>query len=209
MASPVSNPLNARVSAVALVVGASSQMAAGLSGQLAAPWAFAGWLVFVIGAVGLCHELGASRPLNRAGLVCLAAAFCARAMLIFSSDPAVDVRSVLLFAFGMMAAILLWSVALMHRSDWPRLVGAIGTLLSGSALLLLLTAHILVGGVALFGFSDLFRALHHSDTGTGRATASLSLIMALWSLVTAFLLWTRGVSLSAGRVDEPAADGGR
>ena len=199
MASALSAPLNARVSAAALVVGASSQMLAGLSGQLAAPWAFAGWLVFVVGAIGLCQELGASRPLNRAGLVCLAAAFCARAALILSPDAPVEVRSLLLFAFSMMGAFLFWSVALMHRSDRPRLAGALGTMLSGSAILLLLAAHILVGSVALFGFSDLFRALHDPAAGAGRAMGALSLIIALWSLVSAFLLWTTGVNPSIAR----------
>lgn len=189
---------NARVSAVAIIVGASIQLTASMLGQLAAPWAFLGWLIFVFGSIGLCQELGASRPLNRAGLLFMGAAFCARTVMVVSPGTGTEIRTQLMSAFASLAAILFWSLALMHRSDRPRMVGAFGVILSGSALLLLLTAHVVVGAITMLGFSDIFSALHDPGKSTRRAMETVAVILGMWSLVIAFLLWTRNLSPAPG-----------
>lgn len=191
MSATIISPLNARVSAVALFTGASLQLAASRLGMLAAPWAYLAWLVFLFGGIGLCQELGASKPLNRAGLLFLAASLCARTVMVVSPDHATQIRTELLSAFTSLAAILFWSVALMHRSDRPQIVGALGTILSGSALLLLFVSHLAVGAIAIFGFSDIFGALHDPGRDTRQAMETLATILAVWSIVIAHLLWTR------------------
>jgi hypothetical protein len=189
-----STTLNARAGGLALLAGALLQLLASLLGALAAPWAYATWLFFVFGALCLCQELGASRPLNRAGLVLLGSALCARTVMTVIPEPIVKVRAELSFALALMAAILFWSVALMHRSSRPRIVGLFGTLLSGSTLLLLLAAHIFLGGVAFLGFAEIFRALADPNMDIYRPMIVLTAIGCLWSCAIALLLWTRNVS---------------
>jgi len=182
---------NARVSAVTIIVGAGIHLAASMLEQLAAPWAFLGWLMFVFGSIGLCQELGVSKPLNRAGLLFMSAAFCARIVMVVSPAASTEIRTQLMSAFASLAPILFWSLALMHRSDRPRTVGAFGVILSGSALLLLLTAHVVVGAITMLGFSDIFSALHDPGKSTRRAMETVAVILVIWSLIIAFLLWTR------------------
>ena len=56
-------------------------------GDKLGPLAYAAWLVFSLGAVCFCDEMGAGRPLNRAGLIAFAAAFCSAAVALVGSGP--------------------------------------------------------------------------------------------------------------------------
>lgn len=179
---------NARTGAFALLFFAPVHCAIGLAGATLAPIGIASWLGVSFGILCLCDELGPARPLNRAGLVLFGAAFCARLLMAISTDPALEVRSELLFAFTVMGALLFWSVALMHRPHAPRAVGLFGTAIAVSALALILAAHLLVGGAALWGFGLLFAALASPTLDTSRAMAATNGIVALWSMVLAALL---------------------
>ena len=186
----VSISRNARLGALTLAGGALIQLMAGLMGALAAPWAYAGWLPFCFGGLCLCEELGAARPLNRAGLILMGGGFCARSLLLLVPDPAIAVRTEIAFAFTSMGMILFWSVALLHRPQQPKLVGMIGSLLSGGSLALLLAAHVAAAGMSYFGFAEAFAAIAHPEMNTQRAMLSISVVIAGWSLITAILLST-------------------
>lgn len=193
----VSISRNARLGALSLAGGALIQLVAGLMGALAAPWAYAGWLLFCFGALCLCEELGAARPLNRAGLILMGAGFCARLLLLLVPDPAIAVRAEIAFAFTSMGMILFWSVALLHRPQQPKLVGMIGSLLSGGSLALLLAAHVAAAGMSYFGFAEAFAAIAHPEMNTQRAMLSISVVIAGWSLITATLLSTTDLNAKA------------
>jgi hypothetical protein len=179
---------------VALSAGALLQLLASLLGATSSPWAYAGWLVLAFGALCLCDELGPSRPLNRAGLTMLAAAFCARSVMITIPIAAVLARAQLAYAFAILTAILFWSVALMHRRRHPYVAGSLGTALSGSALLMLLGAHLWVGAAGLLGFSELFAAVRDPTVQPLLATISVNVILSFWSLVVAPLLWRQNLA---------------
>ena len=180
---------NAKNGAIALAVGALTQVAASALGVVNLPWAYAGWLVLVFGALCLCDELGAARPLNRAGLIMLAVGFVARTVMLLASDPAAIIRAELTFAIASLIAPLLWSVALMHRQDRPKAIGLLGTLLSGGGLAVLIAAHLAVAGAGYLGFAGLFAALHRPDLQPDRAMFTISVVTALWAGATASLTW--------------------
>lgn len=177
-----------------LALGTSVQLIASLSGQLGAPWAYAAWLVLAFGAWCLCDELGMARPLNRAGAVLLAAAFCARSMLLCAPATAVATHAQLLYAFAALGMIMFWSVALMHRPDRPKVAGLLGSTLSGAALGLLIVAHVVTGSIGYFGFGALFVALNSPDADVAPAMTVISAVLWLWSLLVAGLLWTTALA---------------
>ena len=188
MSSPVRN---ARIGAVALSMGAMSQVLASMLGALAMPWAYAGWLLLTFGALCLCEELGATRPLNRAGLIMLGVGFLARTVMVLVPEPLVQIRAELAFAIASLIALQLWSAALMHRTEQPKAVGLFGALLSGFGLAVMIAAHILVGSAGYLGFAELFAALHRPDIQPDRAMIAITAITAVWASVTGLLLWSR------------------
>lgn len=86
--------------------------------------------------------MGASRPLNRAGLIFLAAAFCGDTLALLAVDPVLVARARLLYAFAIVSALIFWSVALMHRRSAPKTVGAVGAAVGVTAIVLLIAAHL-------------------------------------------------------------------
>lgn len=188
---------NSRLAATTLCIGALSQWAAASTGALNAPWVHGGWLAFSFGAVSLCEELGAMRPLNRAGLILLAAAFAAKSALVLTSDPVMIVRGELGFAISTLLAILCWSVALVHRPDRPKLAGLAGTAISGSGLALIVAAHLALGSGGYLGFREILSALRNPAMQTGAAMTSLSVLMVFWSLTVAALLRTQDINRPA------------
>jgi len=181
---------NARAGAIALAVFASAYCLLSLAGPLLGPMAFVSWLGFSFGVLCLCEELGPAKPLNRAGLIIFLAAFSARVLVLVRIDSTVSMRAELLFAFATMSALLLWSVALLHRPRAPRAVGAVGTALVGSTLALILSAHLLVGGAAIWGFGTLFAALYEPALDSHGAVTAINVILAIWSIIVARLMWT-------------------
>jgi hypothetical protein len=182
--------LNARAGALALAVFAPLNLVLHMVGPRVGPLSYVAWLGLSFGILCFCEEMGAGRPLNRAGLVLFAAAFCADTLSVLSVDPLVIARSHLLYAFGLPGAVVLWSVALMHRTEFARAVGAAGAAVGVGLLVLLVAAHLLLGAVTIVGFSQLFRSL---DGRSGPAFVSLTVIdsvLCLWSLLTSALLWT-------------------
>src|SRR5271165_213822 len=141
---------NARSGAIALASCTSVHFLVDLQGMRLAPLALVSWLGVSFGVLCLCEELGASRPLNRAGLVLFSAAFGARLLMTVAVDSTLYARAELLFAFATMGALLFWSVALMHRRQAPRAFGIAGTALTGSTLALILAAHLLVGTATIW-----------------------------------------------------------
>ena len=181
---------NAQAGAITLAIGAATQLIAAAGNALAEPWAYLGWLVFCFGALCLCEELGANRPLNRAGMILLAVAFYARSSLLIFPEDVGAIRAGLLYAIGSVGVILFWSIALLHRPARSRTAGLIGSVLSGGTLALLLVGHLVAGSLGIFGFSEIFAALSNPEAGSQRAMISVGIVVCIWSAAAAGLLWT-------------------
>ena len=182
--------LNARAGALALAVCTPLNLILHMVGPSVGPLSYLAWLGLSFGIWCFCEEMGAGRPLNRAGLVLFAAAFCADTLSVLSVDPFVIARSHLLYAFALLGALVFWSVALMHRTEFARAVGAAGAAVGVGFIVLLIAAHLLLGAATIVGFSQLFRSL---DGRGGPALDSLAVIdcvFCVWSLLTSALLWT-------------------
>jgi hypothetical protein len=182
--------LNARVGAMALAVCAPLNLVLHLLGPMLGPLSYAVWLGLSFGILCLADEMGAARPLNRAGLLLYAAAFLADTLTLLAADPVLAARAHLLYAFALLGALLLWSVALMHRRELTRAVGAAGAAFGAAALVLLVVAHLLLGATTLLGFSQLFAALDGRGASAVTAIAVIDSLLAIWCLTTAALLWT-------------------
>ena len=182
--------LNARVGAIVLTICAPLNLILHMQGPALGPLSYAVWLGLSFGLLCFCDEMGAARPLNRGGLIALAAAFVADTLLTLSADPSLVARASVLYAFAVLGAVVLWSVALMHRKQTARAIGAIGALVGGGALALLVAAHVLLGAATVLGFSQLFAALQEPGHSTLAALMLIDAVLCVWSLPIAFLLWT-------------------
>lgn len=181
---------NGRIGALAMAVSAPANLVLHMHGQTLGPLSYVAWLVLSFGILCFCEEMGAGKPLNRAGLVLFAASFWANTMATFTVDPAMLARANLLYAFSALGAVVLWSIALMHRKEAVRAMGTVGAAVGGGALLLLIMAHLLLGASTIVGFSQLFAALDQSRQGPPYALTVIDAVICVWSLSTALLLWT-------------------
>lgn len=186
--TPSTLTLNARVGAAAMAIGAPLNLLLHMRGQALAPLSYAAWLGLSFGLLCFCDEMGAGKPLNRAGLVLFAAAFLGDTAATFAVDPAVIARARLLCAFTTLGALVLWSVALMHRAHFAKAIGAIGTAVGGGGLILLVAAHLLLGASTIFGFSELFAALDQSGRTAVNTLAVIDGLLCAWGFMAASLL---------------------
>lgn len=186
--TPISR--NARTGALALAIGAPLNLILHMQGPRLGPLSYAAWLILSFGVLCFLEEMGARKPLNRAGLVLFVAAFCAETMAMLSVDVAVVARAGLLYAFTTLGALIFWSVALMHRTRTARAIGTIGTAVGGFALVLLVAAHLLLGAATILGFSQLFVALENPGQSSFTALVAIDSVLVAWCLPTAILLWT-------------------
>lgn len=181
---------NARAGALTLAIGAPLNLVLHMQGPMLGPLNYAAWLILSFGVLCFLEEMGARKPLNRAGLILFFAAFCADTVAVLSVDPAVIARAGLLYAFTTLGALFFWSVALMHRTRTARAIGTVGAAVGGVALVLLVAAHLLLGAATILGFSELFVALENPGQPTFTALAVINSVLLAWCLPTSILLWT-------------------
>ena len=202
LTSPLGASPHTRVAAATLAIGALANLGLRLGGPMLAPLNYAAWLVVGFGAWSFGEAMGLARPLNRAGMLLFAAAFCAATVALLAADPATLVRAQRLYAFAVLGALIFWSVAMMHRRSAVRTTGLVGASVGAGAIGLLVVAHVLLGTATVFGFSQLF-----SDQPGGAPTSALAAIdglLALWSLAAAALMWTgRLLPGSPGSEEQP------
>jgi hypothetical protein len=184
---------NARVGAVALAFSAfMTLLLSHVSASLAplrlltlAGSAFAAWC--------FCDEMGMRKPLNRAGFVVFVIALGVKVQLILGVGPPAAGRYFVLFAAFLLLAVLLWSVAFLHRQRSVKVVGAVG-----------LIATVLPIGALIAGAFVGVKALLAAGDGaalTDRSFVTLvERLFGLWGYVAAWLLWRGHIA----RAPDPA-----
>lgn len=111
--------------------------------------------ILIFGVWAFSDEMGLRKPLNRAGFVSFL--FAMGALLALTLEPShTDGKYFLIYAFGMLFCILIWSAAFLHRQKTMKLVGAVGALASSLPVLMLVGGHISLGFGAIFGLNILF-----------------------------------------------------
>jgi hypothetical protein len=78
----------------------------------------------------------------------------------------------------------------MHRRETARAIGAIGAVVGGGALALLVAAHLLLGAATILGFSQLFVAIEAPGRSSFAALAAIDAVLCVWCLAISALLWT-------------------
>jgi hypothetical protein len=144
--------------------------------------AFASWC--------FCDEMGMRKPLNRAGFVFFVIAVAAKVQLLLGVAAGYAGRYYLLYAAFLLLALLLWSVAFLHRGRALKVVGAVGVLASLTPIIALIVGHLVLGAGAFLGIRAMLSAAEGGANLADHSFATLvERLFGLWGYVAAWLLW--------------------
>lgn len=189
--------LNAKVGAVAMAVAAFLTL---LLSHFSAPLAPLRLLILAVAAFAawsFCDEMGMRKPLNRAGFVFFAIALTAKVQLAAGVAPELAGRYYLLYAAFLLAALLFWSVAFLHRQRTLKVAGAVGVFASLAPIIAVVVGHVVLGAGAFLGVGALLSATEGvAPTDLGFVTL-IERIFGLWAYFAAWLLWRGHIRSSA------------
>ena len=180
---------NARTAAVALAAAAFMTL---LLTHLSVPLAPLRLLTLAIAAFAIwafCDEMGMRKPLNRAAFVFFAIAMIAKAQIALGLAAQVAGRYYLLYAAFLLVAVLLWSVAFLHRQRALKVVGAVGVLATAFPIGAIVVGHLVVGVGAALGLSAILAATSGAAPSDLGFVILVERIFGLWAYVAAWLLW--------------------
>ena len=151
--------------------------------------AFAAW--------AFCDEMGLRKPLNRAGFVFFAIAVAAKVQVTLGVSTAFIGRYYLLYASFLLAALLLWSVAFLHRQRALKVVGAVGVLASLAPIVALIAGHVVVGVGAVLGVESILSAANGTPSTSLGFVTLVERVFGIWGYVAAWLLWRGHIQSTA------------
>ena len=143
--------LNARVGSIALVVGAVALLVLATQEHSLAPLRLLTLGILTFGVWAFCDEMGMRKPLIRAGFVAFMLAVFSRVSALVGGHSDSLGRHYLLYAFALLIAMLIWSVAYLHRQRDLKFAGALGAVASIAPIVALVFGHIALGAGAVFG----------------------------------------------------------
>jgi hypothetical protein len=190
--------LNAKTGAVALAGAAFMTLALT---HVSAPLAPLRLLTLALAAFAtwtFCDEMGMRKPLNRAAFVFFTIAVVAKVQIALGLIAEFEGRYYLLYAAFLLMAVLLWSVAFLHRQRALKLVGALGVVATAFPIAAIVIGHLVVGVGAAIGVSALLAATEGSAPPDLGFVTLVERIFALWAYVAACMLWR-------GYLSSPAA----
>jgi hypothetical protein len=191
--------LNARVGAATLAVGAFMTLVLSHVDTSLAPLRILTLAIAAFAAWAFCDEMGLRKPLNRAGFVFFAIALTTKVQILLGVAPQFVGRYNLLYAAFLLLAVLLWSVAFLHRQRALKVVGAIGVLATLTPIAAIIVGHVVVGLGAAVGVGSLLSAAEGGSPSDLSFVTMVERIFGLWGYVAAWLLWRGHI------VGEPAA----
>lgn len=179
--------LNARTGAIALILGSGGTIALSLAPELI-PIRFLALGLSIFGGWAFADEMGLRKPLNRAGMVALSFAAGAKTLVLLDAGTAANAGSSLLYAFSLLLALLLWSIAFLHRDRQMKIVGGVGASAALIPILMLIAGHIFVGVGALWGIGTLYGGANAAMESTPAIITIIELIFLKWCLLAAAAL---------------------
>lgn len=175
---------NARFGAVALMVG--GVLFGGFAWvDGAAPLRIFAMAALLFGQLCYAQEAGYEKPLTKFVLVWLFIA--AVGLLMFEALAAP--KAALLFAFAGFAAVLVWSIAMLHRPGQARAAGKIGAFAGVTSLAVLIGGHVFVGFGAALGLQALSSAATAQTADVVGIVRAVESMMGLWALAGAWMLF--------------------
>lgn len=181
--------LNAKVGAVALAVAAFSILALSHFPEPLAPLRLLSLALAAFAAWSFCDEMGIHRPLNRAGFVFFAIAAATKVQICLGVAAELAGRYHLLYAAFLLAALLFWSVAFLHRQRTLKVAGAVGVLASLAPLVALIVGHVTLGAGAVLGIGAMLSAAEGAAPADLGFVTLIERMFGLWGYLTAWLLW--------------------
>src|SRR5450755_2448507 len=115
--------VNARVGSVALAVSAFMTLFLSHFSASLAPLRLLSLALAAFAAWCFCDEMGMHKPLNRAGFVFFSIAVVAKVQIALGIATSVAGRYYLLYAAFLLVALLLWSIAFLHRQPALKAIG--------------------------------------------------------------------------------------
>lgn len=188
---------NARAGAVALAVSALMTLLLSHSSLPLAPLRLLTLVVAAFAAWAFCDEMGFRKPLNRAGFVFFAIAAATKVQITLGLTAQFAGRYHLLYAAFLLAAVLLWSVAFLHRQRTLKVVGVAGLAASLAPIVALVIGHIVVGSGAILGVGAMLSAAEGVAPTDLSFVTLVERIFGLWCYVAAWLLWRGHIKSAA------------
>lgn len=187
--APRATSLNAKVGAVALALAAFFTLVLSHVSQPLAPLRLLVLSLAAFAAWAFCDEMGLRKPLNRAGFVFFAIAAAAKVQVTLGVPTAFTGRYYLLYASFLLAALLFWSVAFLHRQRALKVIGAVGLLASLAPIVALVVGHVVVGVGAVLGVESILSAANGTSSASLGFVTLVERLFGLWGYVAAWLLW--------------------
>lgn len=181
--------LNAKAAAVSLALSAFMLL---LLSHFSVPLTPLRLLTLAFSSFGVwafCDEMGLRKPLNRAGATFFAIAMFTKVQIVLGLSETVVGRYYLLYTAFLCMAVLLWSVAFLHREPTLKKVGAVGLIASLLPIAAIIIGHIVIGAGAFFGVESLLSAAEHGASPDLAFVTWVERIFGLWAYVAAWLLW--------------------
>lgn len=181
--------LNAKVGAVALAGAAFSILLLSHYSEPLAPLRLLSLALVTFAAWCFCDEMGMQKPLNRAGFVFFSIAVVAKVQISLGIATSFAGRYYVLYAAFLLVALLLWSIAFLHRQPTLKAVGAVGVLASAAPILALVIGHVTVGAGAVLGVGAVLSAAEGSTPENLAYVTVVERMFGLWACLTAWVLW--------------------
>ena len=195
--APHATSLNAKVGAVTLAVAAFSNLLLSHFSTPLAPLRLLSLALAAFASWCFCDEMGMHKPLNRAGFVFFAIAVAAKVQIVIGVAAEFAGRYHLLYATLLLAAMLFWSVAFLHRQRTLKVVGAVGVLTSLVSIIAVVVGHIALGAGAALGVGALLSATEGAAPTDLAFVTLIERMFGLWGYLTAWFLWRGHIRSSA------------
>lgn len=186
--------LNAKVAAVCILLGAVLLHFFNQTNTELVPLRIVTILILVMGAWAFCDEMGLRKPLNRAGLIVFMVSVIALAVTILEPSSNNIGTYYLLYSFTLLFAILIWSMAFMHRKRKIKTIGKIGVLAAAVPIVALIVGHLSVAVGAFIGVDSLLSMSGGHEILRSVSVKAIEATFILWSFATAFMLWSGKLS---------------
>lgn len=186
--------LNARVSAVCIVLGAVLLHLLNQTNTELVPLRILSILVLVMGAWAFSDEMGLKKPLNRAGMIVFTASVLALVVTIMEPSIKNVGKYYLLYSFTLLFAMLIWSLAFMHRKRKIKTVGKVGVVAAVIPLVALVVGHLSVAAGAWIGVDSLLSMSGGHNMLSSAPVKAIEATFIVWSVATAYMLWSGKLS---------------
>lgn len=199
---PHAGSTNAKIAAIALAVSALATIILTHRAEPLSPLRILSLALMTFALWAFCDEMGLRKPLNRAAFVCFSFSVGSKFGTILGVASGMDGRYLLAYSALLMASMLFWSVAFLHRPAIPKTLGAIGVGASLATILIVVVGHVVIGVAALFGLQSLLGASAGAASNDLTFVNFVERLFAAWSGVAAWLLWRGYTSDGASRLSE-------